>query len=251
MQKIESKGSYKMRLYTKRLKEMSFSGAIDEQLLKLSMEYRALAILKYLFPNRYENVVHNDRPDLQGEKIGIEVTVADSSQDMRVNKEFLKFCDGSNREVRKKTIEQDEHYQLLQVQGIDILSAGGGMNLVKEKEKVQAAIKNKIESVKRYPNNPFQTMELFILITEIPSLAVSESIIEWINEEMERDQEEIFDRIYVFARRHCYYCERYGSAFNRGISKEDYQMLSRIGRATAENRLSLEDEEWGLEESTK
>lgn len=162
-----------MRLYTKRLKEMSFSGAIDEQLLKLSMEYRALAILKYLFPNRYEKVVHKDRPDLQGEKIGIEVTVADSSQDMRVNKEFLKFCDGSNREVRKKTIEQDEHYQLLQVQGIDILSSGGGVNLVKEKEKVQAAIKNKIESVKRYSNNPFQTMELFILITEIPSLAVS------------------------------------------------------------------------------
>ncbi len=36
----------------------------------------ALLILKELFPERYTDLVLDDKPDLQGRKIGIEVTIA-------------------------------------------------------------------------------------------------------------------------------------------------------------------------------
>ena len=43
-----------MKIDTEKIKNKKFTGPIEAKLQKYSQEYRALATLKYLFPNRFK-----------------------------------------------------------------------------------------------------------------------------------------------------------------------------------------------------
>ncbi|MDE5716601.1 MAG: hypothetical protein K2I53_03095 [Lachnospiraceae bacterium] len=93
-----------MKIDTDRIKNKQFAMPIKSELLKHSQEYRALAILRYLFPNRFEKMVTGEAPDLQDNEndIGIEVTVAVEKRDMQVSREFANLPQRNKNEGKCK-----------------------------------------------------------------------------------------------------------------------------------------------------
>lgn len=57
-----------MKIDTDQIKNKKFTAPIKSELQKHSQEYRVLATLRYLFPNRFENMVTGEAPDLQDKK---------------------------------------------------------------------------------------------------------------------------------------------------------------------------------------
>ena len=86
-----------MKIDTEKIKNKKFTGPIEAKLQKYSQEYRALATLKYLFPNRFKKMVKEESPDLQDKEngIGIEVTAAVDWRDMRAAREFANLQQGN------------------------------------------------------------------------------------------------------------------------------------------------------------
>ena len=92
-----------MNLNTKLVKNKKYNGAIRHELVKVSQEYRVLAVLRYLFPGVYEQMEHGDKPDLQDKtnKVGIEVTAAVQENDMKANRVLAEFDDTSSEKLTK------------------------------------------------------------------------------------------------------------------------------------------------------
>lgn len=104
-----------MKIDTEKIKNKKFTGPIEAKLQKYSQEYRALATLKYLFPNRFKKMVKEESPDLQDKEngIGIEVTAAVDWRDMRAAREFANLQQGNgNIEKHKKAITSSGYFFL-------------------------------------------------------------------------------------------------------------------------------------------
>lgn len=90
-----------------KIKNKKFTEPIKSEPLKHSQEYRVLATLRYLYPNRFENMVTGESPDLQDNEngVGIEVTVAVDFRDMRASREFANLQQkNGNTEKHKRAI---------------------------------------------------------------------------------------------------------------------------------------------------
>ncbi len=93
-----------MNIYTDLVQNKQFGHSIQSNLLKHSQEYRVLATLRYLFPQKYKNMNTGESPDLQDLEsgIGIEVTAAVREDDMKATCAFSKLHRASsNRETEK------------------------------------------------------------------------------------------------------------------------------------------------------
>ena len=96
-----------MRIDTDKIKNKKFTEPIKSEPLKHSQEYRVLATLRYLYPNRFENMVTGESPDLQDNEngVGIEVTAAVDFRDMRASREFVNLQQkNGNTEKHKRAI---------------------------------------------------------------------------------------------------------------------------------------------------
>lgn len=109
-----------MNLNTDRIKNKKFNTKIDSNLLKHSWEYKVLAILRYLFPNKYNTMLVGESPDLQDyiNDTGIEIVSAVSESDMKVQSEFLKLNkeldDSQKNRILNKIKEND--YSIKEIQ---------------------------------------------------------------------------------------------------------------------------------------
>ena len=233
-----------MNLNTERVEKFRLTGAIESALQKDSQEYYVLAVLRYLFPIKYSQVITGERPDLQGEEIGVEVTIAEDEKTMKTNRAFAQYCEGINKEKNKKKIEKLQQYRLEEKNDCKLLNSGGGGIDVLEKTLLQMAVVRKNKSVKKYLDQRFQRMELAVLKTEIPSSEFRKNVINWVQEVSKDNNVEIFDRIYVIGGDSCFWYNRDGSFGKKEISKEISGKLKKIARMTAEKILTLDDMEW-------
>ena len=53
-----------MNIYTERIKNKKINAFITSEQAKHSQEYRVLAILRFLFPNKYKTMLDGESPDL-------------------------------------------------------------------------------------------------------------------------------------------------------------------------------------------
>lgn len=106
-----------MNIHTSRVKAKKIDEMIKEQLLKKSQELFVLAFLRYTYPEKYGDVIHSDSPDLQGKTIAVEVTSADSPQDIQATKEFKKYCTDHN-DLRKKTILEHSNMKIVTLENV-------------------------------------------------------------------------------------------------------------------------------------
>lgn len=233
-----------MNIHTELIKNKKYNGAILHELVKVSQEYRVLAVLRYLFPDTYEQMEHGDKPDLQDKtnRIGIEVTAAVQGNDMKANRAFAEIdhnSSDSQRMAEKKINESGYNINYIK----DIMSISRTGTADSEKSCFLNAILKKCKKADRYKGD-YAKIGLAVLLTEIPTNYAEDHIIDWIKE-IHSEIESSFDFMYVISSR---FCIMYDIKSNRidkkAIKDTDNQLLCTIGRMTAEGELSLDSIEW-------
>ena len=141
-----------MNIFTERVKNQHYSQPIQASLLKHSQEYRVLATLRYLFPQKYNKMAAKESPDLQDfeNSIGVEVTAAVREDDMRATRAFSQFCRASSNRERQKNKTQIESsgYSIVPIQGSRLaISTTGTSN--GEKNFFQKNVREKIACFER------------------------------------------------------------------------------------------------------
>lgn len=235
-----------MRIDTDKIKNKKFTEPIKSEPQKHSQEYRVLATLRYLYPNKFENMVTDESPDLQDNKngVGIEVTAAVDYRDMRASREFANLQQkNGNTEKHKKAIVSSG-YSILPIpikEDMVAISTSGTSD--GEKFFFQESIRRKTEKLEQYRLN-FKRMGLAILLPEIPTTYAENHFSEWISEVLD-ESANLFDYVYVISHRFCIYYETQTSiAVKHSLTQDESRFLATVARMTAEGELSMTDEEW-------
>lgn len=234
-----------MKINTDLVKNKRYNTPIKACLLKHSQEFRALATLRYLFPDKYDAMVTGEAPDLQdgANSIGIEVTAAVKEKDMMVSRLFSELNKGTPKEIekRKKTIESSGYtFVPLKDKRVAISVSGTADG---EKLFIQESIKKKIKKLPQY-RETFRTLGLAIILPEILTSYSEQHIPEWLSEAF-NDAEYSYDFVYVLSHRFCIcYNVQENSLSKHALSDEESISLTTIGRMTAEGELTLSDVEW-------
>ena len=232
-----------MKIQTDLVSNYIFNGPIRADLLKHSQEYKVLAILRYLFPGKYEMMLTGESPDLQDcvNSIGIEVTSAVRKNDMRVASAFSKLCRDRNNQQLKNTIEKSG-YSIVQSPVGKTSIATTGISDGEEKC-FQESIRKKKAKLQQYKAK-FELLGLAVILPEPPTLEAETHLLDWIREVFQED-DNLFDFVYVISHRFCIYYETQTDSYQkRTLSSEENCLLSTIARMTAEGALSLEAQEW-------
>lgn len=233
-----------MNINTALIKNKVFKGAISSDLVKTSQEYRVLAVLRYLFPGKFEQMEHGDNPDLQDKvnSAGIEVTVAVQGNDMKANRAFAeidKYSSDSQRIAVKKITESG--YDINNTNGIMSISRSGTAD--SEKTCLQNAIIKKCKKADKYKKD-YARIGLAVLLPEIPTSYAEDHIIDWIKE-IHSEIKTSFDLIYVISSRFCIICDIKNDYMDKKcLENTDNQLLCKIARMTAEGDLMLDSIEW-------
>lgn len=130
------------------IKEKSFKSPINSSIQKYSQEYKVLEVLKYLYPQKFSDLVKEESPDLQDKNhdIGIEVVSAVQERDMRASRAFSELCKGSSNVEKHKNQIISCGYSLEENPiTISITGTSDG-----EKSTFQKALLNKEKKVSKY-----------------------------------------------------------------------------------------------------
>ncbi len=233
-----------MKIDTGKIKNKKFKEPIKSETQKHSQEYRVLATLRYLYPNKFDNMVTGESPDLQDKEIGIgiEVTAAVDWRDMRASREFANLRQiVGNVEKHKKAIVSSG-YSILPVKE-DVVAISSSGTSDGEKFFFQESIRKKINNLQRYKTE-FKKIGLAVVLPEIPTLEAETHFCEWITEVF-GNSSTVFDFVYVMSHRFCiFYNVKEDVAEKHTIKDTDAILLATIARMTAEGELSLSDKEW-------
>lgn len=234
-----------MKIYTDSVKNKIFSSSIKPSILKHSQEYRVLATLRYVYPNKFDAMTTGEAPDLQDStnNTGIEVTVAVKEDDMKVSRAFSGLNQGKPKDIEKrKNIIESSGYAFVPLKDEKVAISTSG-TADGEKYFFQQSILRKTKKLQEYRTN-FKKIGLAILLPEIPTSYAENHLSEWISE-MFDESANLFDFVYVISHRFClYYDTQAKSTEKHSLTQDESRLLATIGRMTAEGELSMTDEEW-------
>lgn len=233
-----------MKIDTDQIKNKKFEGPIKSDLQKHSQEYRVLATLRYIFPNRFESMVEREVLDLQDIKngIGIEVTSAVDWKDMRASSELANLKHKNKNNEKHKIAISTTGYLFLTIKECKYAIYTSGTSYG-EKVYFQESIRKKIIKLPQYKAK-FQKIGLAVILVEIPTSYTKDHICEWIEDIFDKN-DNVFDFLFVISHRFCIYYDVHENIFEkRMINCEENRFLRIIARMTAEGELSLSDEEW-------
>ncbi|MCR5478662.1 MAG: hypothetical protein K6F27_02230 [Ruminococcus sp.] len=233
-----------MNINTELIINKKYEGVISNRLVKISQEYRVLAVLRYLFPGKYEQMKHGDKPDLQDtiNRIGIEVTTAVQEDDMKASRTFAEI-DKSSRENLQKSLDK------IKKCGYEIYDTSGIMHIVKsgtieaEKNCLCNAILKKCKKANNYEKD-FKVIGLAVLFPDNPTRQTEEDIIKWIKE-LHPEIEQYYKFVYVISSQFCLMYDIKSENIDKKIlDKTVNRLLWTIARMTAEGEITLESDEW-------
>lgn len=234
-----------MNLKTERLEEIEyFDEPKDKEIRKHYQELYVLGFLRIIDNEKYNNVVLKDRPDLQGDSIGIEVTLIDSERDRQNQGEFEKYIEKPN-EASKNIIKNNgaeiKEYNY-QNHTIRSLHSGGGWNPDNDKKIIKTAIEKKIKKASKF--GEYDELDLALFRTELTVSAWKNEIGDWIKEIVQANPS-VFKYIFVFYSSFCLVFDACGNLLDKkDISNHDCKKLHILASETAEGRISLKDVEW-------
>lgn len=233
-----------MNIDTDLVKEKWFDSAIKPNLLKYSNEYKALAVLRYFYPEKYNTMIHSEAPDLQDTTngVGIEVTIAVRENDMKVLRLLSELRNGNpNRYKKNKEKIESSNHKLSSNK--NIYRATATATDYGDKIIFQNSIRKKTKNLHKYKKN-FNKIGLALLFLDNAMRYTEDDFKTWIVEVTEETKDS-FDFFYVI---YSYFCMYYNNQDNklekRSITKKEKQLLFKIARMTAEGELSLDDLEW-------
>lgn len=232
-----------MKIFTDKVKNKQFLCPIFSGNYKYSCEYRVLAILRYLYPLKFNNMIVLDRPDLQDvtHSIGIEVTISVREEDMKTTYAFSMLKRDLDKEKQFKIINNSGYYINDFYYGRYVISTLGNDNI--EKKCFQNSILKKVKKLKSY-RSKFKNIGLAILFPDIPSFYSEEHLIDWILE-LSPNCTDFYDFFYIISHRFCIYYNVSSKENDKClISADEHNALCTIARMTSEKELSLNDVEW-------
>lgn len=235
-----------MKIHTELVKNKKIGSPISSNLLKHSQEYRVLAILRYLFPNKYNTMVAGESPDLQDyiNSVGIEVVSAVQENDMKVQSEFSKLHQESDNLKKEKILNKikENKYSIKKIQKDKYIISSFG-TIKSEKNVFQNSIRKKRIKIELYKDK-FEKLGLAIILPAIPTSEAEKNYIRWILE-VRKEKDTFFDFVYIVSNRFCiYYDDLNGNYKKSFITNNEYLLLSTIARMTAEGDLDLNSIEW-------
>ena len=194
-----------MKINTDLVKNKTFPSSIKPSILKHSQEYRVLATLRYVYPDKFDAMTTGEAPDLQDStnSTGIEVTAAVKEDDMKVSRAFSELNQGKPKDIekRKKIIESSGYsFVPLKDEKVAISTSGTADG---EKYFFQQSILRKTKKLQQYRTN-FKRIGLAILLPEVPTSYAENHLSEWISE-MFGKSANLFDFVYVISHRFCLY----------------------------------------------
>lgn len=213
--------------------------ALSPELIKTSREYKALAVLKYSFPERFSKLQKSEAPDLQepdGE-LAVEVTWGGSPRDALISGESVKYSHAKTkaekerirRKIRKNGGDRDDISTSYPV------GTSGG-----DKKNVIEAFRKKLKKVDNYRQS-FLRIGLAIII-DIPLFLIDDS--DWGNwlSDINNDRFEFVALIHWSGVD--IYDFKTGEYSKQRISREDMDALKRLGRMAAEGKIKDDDPVW-------
>lgn len=169
-----------MNIETDLVKKKEFSTSINSGIQKHSQEYKVLAILRYLYPQKFSTMINGEAPDLQDNEngVGIEVVSAAQENDMRASRAFseLHQTKGGDNEKSEERIRASG-YKFVPVQGKKVgISTTGTSD--SEKVLVQKIVLKKAGKIQQYKKN-FRKVGLAILFSETPTSYAEDHCLEF------------------------------------------------------------------------
>lgn len=229
-------------ILTGRINEYCISEPLSSNLIKVSKEYFALALLRYCIPNQFDCLKKAESPDLQDDNglIGIEVTDATSEQEQQISGESIKYSKAKFEEERQKSLS--------------IIRRNGGdrnewfisypvSNEEREKKNVKRAYLRKLKKVECY-RKVCTRLGLFIEIDTQPLFAAKD--LDWEKCSLSSTGKG-FDFVILSSWKGL---ELYDFEIkeNRSITikREDRDTLKFLARLTAEGIINENDPEWQM-----
>lgn len=235
-----------MNIFSNVVADYIIDSAIQSELVKQSQEFRVLATLRYLFPNRFDYMIKGERPDLQdiASGTGIEVTIAAKDKDMQAARVFTENCENhrSSKAIYGKKAIENNGYSIIQNQYGKVLTVPTG-TLEGEKRVFQDCIHRKLLKASEYRRG-FPKLGLAVLLTEIPTTEAERSFGDWVYDVLP-SKEAAFDFVYIISERFChYYNILMPYRLRKAITKEETLLLGKVARMTAEGELTLDSPVW-------
>ena len=241
-----------MRYNTNRVKQYKISGSLKDENhnREKSNVFFVLAILRQFFPERFSDAKVEDKPDIQGKGIGVEVTFAESSKEMKANSVFSALCE-KEKKYKSEEIIKDCGYDIKIVGNIPVLLQEGtgttDSNYVSEN--IKEAIKRKKKKISSYRNSIRGEIDLAIRFKDLIPWSFIENIPQYVYNSLEGDKE-IFDCVFVVGPYFLFIInliEQENDSFTYKkivIEKDVYKGLEKIARMTVEKQLDFDSEEW-------
>ena len=232
-----------MNIFAEEVNPWEKRPAIKPKIQKLSQEYRVLATLRYLYPEKYDSLIKDESPDLQDSEnsVGIEVTISDAESEVKTSRYFDHYCNPLTPERKENDKQSLEALGNSVSESNRLWKAGGQTKGIEIHFKEN--IRKKYDKVPKY-RAKFNKLGLAVLMLEIPSRETEYSIIDWIKQIILEDGN-YFDFFYVISHRFCIYYKPSNSLYSKhDITKDADIRLSAIGRMTAEGKININSPVW-------
>lgn len=229
---------------TDAIRNKHFDTVLDSHLWKTSVEYTALATLRYCYGDKCKTLIKSESPDLQDMVNGLAIEVTDSvtEKNAKTIGEFVKLKSAKSerdREKSRKKIEQNG-CQLV----MDGIMFWPTIRPENEKSEIIDAYVQKLKKVAEYRNKGFEKVGLLIY-HEKPIFRDTETeFSQWLVQ-AQVDHTDKFDFVYLFHNDGLiFYDFADETMVHTTISHEDREALGNLGRMMAEGEISDDDPIW-------
>lgn len=210
---------------------------------KTCREYEALAMLKFLLSEQFENLHKADAPDLQDPEhsLGVEVTWGGSEDDEKISGESIKYSNAQSDQERKRILKK---IRALGGDRDEISTTYPAGTSEKDKANIEKAFRKKLKKAEKYRKN-FDHLGIVIMI-DIPMIFFKPDFDwkEWlfeINESSISNYDFVILShwsgidLYDFRTREYTQCR---------IEREDRAALCKLARMTTEGIVKDDDPVW-------
>ncbi len=223
--------------FTSRVINKCYTVPLKSELMKKSMEYKALGVLKYCFGGTYHSLKAADKPDLQMPQIGIEVTEAINFKEAQALGEFTKMrvqgAISGTRVINGHIMDKDSITWLPK-------------KIEDEQECITRAFEKKLKKIPSYRKNGFDKVGLFIVYREPLFPDTPLQCFEWL-QKSQKESYDSFNFAYLLAAEILGVFDFDAKSCNwLRIKRDDMDSIKKLARMTAEGEISEEDVEWQM-----
>lgn len=213
-------------------------GPLETKKVDLFDELLALAILRYCYPEKYNNFKKVEKPDLQHNdgKSGVEVTSAINEVIASIEGNFAKY------RITKDPKERVKLKSRIEKAGGRFDSYGLSFpteNSLQDREVFETIIEKKVGRLTLYQESGFEKMELFIRHSNIPCIYSKDTFIELF------EKAKGYETVY-FSAPSCLMVYQYADKhlLIKKIPEKDYTALKTIARLTVDGKIKPDDSIW-------